>query len=552
MAFRAPARLRLPLVPRGHHRGLASNSSSDGKHVAVIGGGLTGLATAYFLAKRLPASARIDLYEASDRLGGWIRTDRVRVDVGGVRGVVPFERGPRTLSTLRGNTWRYDDLVLYELILDLGLQPSYPKDLPRYLCYPNHLVTMPPDASILDYLREPLFRECARGALATAVGYLTGRHRRDGLPAADLSVADWLRLITGDGAVGANLASAMIHGIYGGDIERLSVRTVLDRALFSLHGPRLEPGRRRVPERELAFMRRVMRDDEHGLVCALANRPKGALVHFGARGMEALPRALEEALKGQPNVTIHRQTPATNLHYDRKRDRIKVTATKSPRLYDHVVSTTSSDVLVPSAGIPSVSIMTVNLWYPIENLKPPGFGYLIPQATSDVGQNPERALGVFFDSDVIAERAPDEPPGTKLFVLMGGHHYRGHAPPDEEEAVALAKGLLERQLGIPRDAPCHAMARLARDCIPQHEVGHGERLQYVHKQIMSGSGGRLSVANGSYGRIGAMGALRNAYDAAHAIVEGRLSSGLEDFIDDRIIEDVSLADIPCRQPQSKA
>lgn len=114
----APARLRPQLVSRRQVRGLASQAASNagGKQVAVIGGGLTGLTTAYLLAKNLPASARITLYESGDRLGGWIRTDKVPVDVNGTKGVVRFERGPRTLSSLRGNAWRYDDLVLYELV----------------------------------------------------------------------------------------------------------------------------------------------------------------------------------------------------------------------------------------------------------------------------------------------------------------------------------------------------------------------------------------------------------------------------------------------------
>ncbi|EGX90565.1 protoporphyrinogen oxidase [Cordyceps militaris CM01] len=552
-ALRAPAW-------RQQLRGLATTSGDGGKQVAVVGGGLTGLATAYLLAKQLPPSARITLYEAGSRLGGWIRTDRERVNVGGVRGVVPFERGPRTLSSLRGNTWRYDDLVLYELMLDLGLTPSYPKDLPRYLYYPDHLVTMPPDASVFDCLREPLFRECFRGALGTAAGYVTGRHR-GALPAEDLSVADWLRLVTGDAVVGRNLVSAMIHGIYGGDIERLSARSVLDRMYYALHLPPAAPGHRHVPAHELAFMERRADDD---LVCAMANRPKGALVHFGAQGMEALPKALENALSGQANVTIRRDTPVTDIAYLPQEERVQVTTSQdAPQLFDHVISTSSSHTLVKSTGsalsalaeIESVSIMTVNLWYPTERMKPPGFGYLIPRAVP-AAQNPERALGVFFDSDVAGERAPDEPAGTKLFVLMGGHYYAGDGsaapPPSEDEAVAQAKALLERHLGIPRDTPCHAMARLARDCIPQHNVGHVARLRRAHEQMTKAFGGRLVVANGSYGRIGAMGALRNADGAAHAVVSGQRVSGLEDFICDPVIADVPLAQIPCRQPQRKA
>lgn len=89
--------------------------------IAVLGGGLTGLSTAYYLAKKLPSTANITLYESSDRLGGWIKTDRVPVDVGGKQGTVLFERGARSLTSLAGNTFRYDDLVLYDLVRILNL-----------------------------------------------------------------------------------------------------------------------------------------------------------------------------------------------------------------------------------------------------------------------------------------------------------------------------------------------------------------------------------------------------------------------------------------------
>ncbi|KAM3562316.1 hypothetical protein MY1884_001914 [Beauveria asiatica] len=559
-----PARLASQVITRQQVRGLSRVAPpSERKHVAVIGGGLTGLTTAYLLAKRLPESTSITLFESSDRLGGWIRTDEVRVNVNGTRGVVPFERGPRTLSSLRGNTWRYDDLVLYELMLDLGLKPSYPKDLPRYLYYPDHLVKMPPDASVFDCLTESLFRECIWGALGTAASWVTGRHRGR-LPAQDLSVADWLRLITSDSAMGNNLVSAMMHGIYGGDIERLSARSVLDRIYYNVHLRPAESGRRHVPVHELAFMHHMAKDT---MVCAEANKPKGSLIHFGAQGMEALPRALEGALAGQRNVTIFRQAPVLSIRPvinagplgEEDKVQVHFHHPSLAQIFDHVVSTTSSgslvnmtgDALSTLSGIESVSIMTVNLWYPTPGMKPPGFGYLIPRAVPPE-QNPERALGVFFDSDVISERRPDEPPGTKLFVLMGGHHYRGREPPSEDEAIGQAKALLERHLGIPRDTPCFAMARLATDCIPQHNVGHAALLKAADQQITSAFDGRLTVANGSYGRIGAMGALRNAHGAAYTVISEHGYSGLDDLIRNPTIADVPIERIPCRQPQPKA
>lgn len=89
---------------------------ADGKHIAIIGGGLTGLTTAYYMSSVVRPSTKITLYEASPRLGGWVKTDKVKVDVAGKQGTVNFERGPRSLSSLTKNKSRFDDLVLYDLV----------------------------------------------------------------------------------------------------------------------------------------------------------------------------------------------------------------------------------------------------------------------------------------------------------------------------------------------------------------------------------------------------------------------------------------------------
>jgi len=85
---------------------LSVKEDHEVKDVAVLGGGITGLASAFYLSQELP-NAKITLYEGSHRLGGWLHTKYI--DVG--NGQVVFEQGPRTLRPSMPNGFVTLDLV---------------------------------------------------------------------------------------------------------------------------------------------------------------------------------------------------------------------------------------------------------------------------------------------------------------------------------------------------------------------------------------------------------------------------------------------------------
>lgn len=104
---------------RPHHRCYTQNRAhASGKdqptngqeveEVAVIGGGITGLASAFYISKMFK-NVPITLYEAGSRLGGWLRS--TSVDVG--NGNVVFEQGPRTLRPNTPNGLVTLDLVSF-------------------------------------------------------------------------------------------------------------------------------------------------------------------------------------------------------------------------------------------------------------------------------------------------------------------------------------------------------------------------------------------------------------------------------------------------------
>jgi len=485
------------------------------KEVAVIGGGITGLTTAHYLAKLLPETSNITVYEAANRLGGWIHTQEVDVEVNGQKNIVRFERGPRTLRGMGKDTWRFDDFVLFDLMRDLDMQSEYLgiKSPPRYIYYPDHLVHMHPK----NVFREAAFKGVIPGFLTLL--WRRAKARNEPVPA-DMSVADFIRFATGRPELTDNLASAMIHGIWGGDADRLSMRSFMPGPWWRF----FQKGERddwvTIPRSEAGLLETLAKDQELQGYARAAQ--KDQLVFF-KKGLSDLPNALERGLRRRKNVVFKLGEPVTDLSFDHEAAQISLSTktSKSPARFDKVISTTTSNALaaatnsaLPSlARSPNVSIMAVNLWYPQPGLNAshPGVGYLVPRA---VDSNPEGLLGVFFDSDVVP-RAPSEPEGTKFFVLMGGHYWDQHAShPTEEEGIQMAKSVLERHLGIPKTQPAFAMARLAKDCIPQHHVGHGERMGRAHDELYAAYGGKLAVAGGSYTNIGVTGGIRAGYDVA--------------------------------------
>ncbi|KAH9908896.1 hypothetical protein F4778DRAFT_767974 [Xylariomycetidae sp. FL2044] len=524
---------------RDRRRSYATAKVPTGKprEIAVLGGGITGLTTAHYLA-RYATDAHITLYEASDTLGGWV--DVKREHVGGDREHkdILLQRGPRILRSNRSST-KYDDLVFYDVLASLGIEdkirepPSASDE--RYLYYPDHLVRLPSPklsiSNILDsirsFLTEPLwdgaFQVTRRlwernSTMAKAAASNQSRPAAEVYKALkkDESVAEFFTRILGDVRPIENIMSGMLHGIYGGDVHKLSVKHTLFDNMWYKDAIQHTPGLVTISNKDQNLFLDLLNSPNRVKIIETAEKAINWNIIAFEDGLVTLLDGLVKDLEGQRNVTIKCQEPVTSLSH--QGDRVSVTTSKTwkrPAEYDQIAQ--PKNCLPSLAETHAVSIMVVNLWYPNPNLLADnhGFGYLVPTSTPD---NDECILGVIFDSDL---QIRDERPGTKLTVMMGGHYWdEWQHLPTEEMAIQMAKHALSRHLGISETEDGIASARLCLECIPQHFVGHRERMSKAHYELLSAFKGQLMVAGPSYTSIGVIPAMRAGFDAAMRVARG--------------------------------
>ncbi|KIX04016.1 protoporphyrinogen oxidase [Rhinocladiella mackenziei CBS 650.93] len=553
----------------------SKTTNPSAQKVAVLGGGITGLAAALHL--RWHVDAEITVYEKSSRLGGWIDSEVVQVD----DGKVLFEWGPRTLRPgLEGTGISTADMLArLDHIRDelLIIPKASPAATNRYIFYPDHLTRMPaPSTDLIQVLRnvyglftEPIFHGMFQALWNER--FVAQRNPK----VRDESVGDFLQRRVGK-SLTDNIVSSIFHGIYAGDIYKLSARTLLpvlwyleirnkenfagiSTEMAQLTLDRLAIGLQSASQ--FSKLRWFDAPDSTELLDVLER----ASVYTFKRGLGQLISSLETVLNRVAKMRILKSSPVEDVTFDKKTQKISIKTKDTTSTYDYVVSSLDPSAMkqfmarnANTRGVTfdqkvatacdhsnvSVSVMVVNLFYSNPDLIPRsirGFGYLIPRSVP-LDQNPERALGTIFSSessrDDSRNESQDTASGTKLTVMMGGHWWDGWAPsdlPDEKQAIEMAKSLLRRHLNI-NELPVVAKARLNRDCIPQYPVGYRDDMATIHDALLSQYEGRLKVAGPWWqGGVGINDCIHKARLASWAIkYQWDDQTGLEDYaVDER-------------------
>ncbi|KAI5797900.1 hypothetical protein DFH27DRAFT_560747 [Peziza echinospora] len=537
-----PRRLLTPLcLSRNVNVPSKSQINSDVKSVAVLGGGISGLTTAFYLTKFYPGLP-ITLYEKSDRLGGWLNTKEITTKDGRIQ----FECGPRTIRPGPIAGLATIDLIrelelMDKLVLISGNSPAAKN---RYIYYANQLCEVPSSfRSLLARGSSPVLKGIWGGVL----GEFLRKRRPNTLH--DESVHDFIsrRL---NPAISENIASAMFHGIYAGDVKRLSIKSVFPTGwrLEGKFGSMTRGLLRLLTYRwGLTFN---LRDVNFRKNLAPPNKwmvsrfeKEGVAMYSFTDGVETLTKALVKYLEREPNVIIKKNAHVKSILKRNNEERPLAVQLKNnlpPKDFSHVISTlfapeTSSllaDPIAPLSSVEAVTVQVVNLYYSNPDLLPViGFGYLIPQSIP-ADENPENALGVIFDSvttpppEAFEKDETPHAPGTKLTVMMGGHYWNGRDTyPTDHEAIENAREVLHKHLGF-STVPQHTHVTLQRNCIPQYTVGHDSRMEFAHELVKIQFDGRLAVVGSSYGGVGLNDCTRAAYEAVYDLAHAGSNSPL--------------------------
>ncbi|KAK6519360.1 oxygen-dependent protoporphyrinogen oxidase [Arthrobotrys megalospora] len=523
-----PVESLIPQIAEEWHRGVEQHPDLHRippKSVAILGAGVTGLTTAYQLSHFSPETS-ITVLESSPRTGGWIQSLKIPTS----KGSIIFETGPRTLRP-----WTVNGIITLNLISHLNLQSQIlqiPKTSPaaknRYIYFNKQLNELPSSLSgIFNALRLPVLKGAATSVLTEIF------RRKRAKDVEDESVESFLTRRLGANLTN-NLASAVFHGIYAGDIANLSA----DALLHTVYRNERVYGsitRGMLGVQEMVLEDKLLEGVYGSRTAPLLNQLRKASIYSFKGGMETLTRRMEEAVTEECDVTIKTGVTVDGLRYNKEKNEVEVLGYDSPaNSFDFVISTLpawkTANLLPPNTSnslyeTQGVTVMVVNLFYDQPNMTGySGFGYLIPKSVP-LEQNPHRALGVIFDSDAMPEQ--DERKGTKVTVMLGGHWWdNATSLPSQEDGIRMAREVLNQHLGITAE-PTETMASLQMDCIPQYGVGHAGRLRQIHEDLMDKMGGRLVLAGSSYGGVGLNDCVRSARDAAFGVAAGRPMTNLE-------------------------
>jgi protoporphyrinogen/coproporphyrinogen III oxidase len=465
-----------------------SSSAAQPKRIAIAGGGISGLATAYQLACE---GVEWVLFEASERLGGIVETAHRQGFV--------IECGP--------DSWVTEKPWARELAVELGLEDQIIASNDQWrrtyvqqggersaqlVPIPDGMRMMVP-AKWGPLLESPLFTWQAR------LAYLREPKRAAELkasaPAHDESVADFVRRHFGE-EVASTIAGPLLSAVFGGDIERLSVRAVMP-----------------------AFVR--MEAEEGSLIQAVQRRAQQAAQPIFTSLANGLETLIERMVQRLPAASVRLRQPVLRIEADRGGWRLTTAA--GEERFDAVVLATPPHVtrallqpleypvgghgarmagLLPERATSAIVVALAFTAAQAARMRiPRGFGFVVPPALGSEHMPSRQEAHPLLACTFVHQKFPGRVPqgAVLLRAFFGGPSGDALLGETDDQLIERARLQLSRTLG-PLPQAAEAVVRRWPQSLPQYAVGHLQRMAELESMLSAMP--RLHLVGSAYYGVG--------------------------------------------------
>ena len=459
------------------------------KRIAIIGGGISGLAAAFALEERRRSGESLAyvLFEASQHFGGVLVTESVDGCL--------LEAGPDSFLTEK--PWAAD--LCRRIGLEDQLIGSNDAARKTYILVKGKLIPLPDGLMFMvptrlaPALLSPLFSSTTKFRMIRDWRF-SPRHSNG-----DESVAALVERHYG-GEMVDRVADPLLSGIYGGDASQLSLLAVLPRF------KEMETKYGSLSRGMLAARKKSKQSNSQpppiftSLKNGMQQLPEAIVANLAPGAL--FTNSLVQAVQRQDRGWIVSAGYASD-HFD-----AVILATPAPAAA-LLLEMTLPDLSAELRRIPYSSSVTVALGFGTEVRAslPPGFGFLVPRSEG------KRMLAATFVHNKFPHRAPED--RALLRCFLGGSRDEQVLQFPDQEILDIVREELRQVLGLTAE-PLFTRVYRWKGAMAQYTVGHLERIERIERlrKLLPG----LALAGNGYRGIGVPDCVRSGEEAAAEVM----------------------------------